>query len=61
MTRDQLVRSLVVEYRKNGKQAAIDLLDASIKRFEISQYGLKAIIVEFREAVGIPLSGDGSN
>lgn len=58
MTRDQLVKSLVDDYRKNGKQSAIKLFDASIKRFEIGQYGIKAIIIEFRQALGIPLTGD---
>jgi hypothetical protein len=57
VTRDQLVKSLVDEYRAHGKQAAIKLFDASIKRFEISQYGIKTIILEFREAIGIAPDG----
>ena len=51
MTRDQLVKSLVEEYRKSGKDAAVKLFDQSIKRFEISQYGIKTIITEFRDAI----------
>ena len=51
MTRDQLVNSLVAEYRKSGQDAATKLFDQSIKRFEISQYGIKAIILEFRKAI----------
>jgi hypothetical protein len=51
MTRDQLVKSLVGEYRKTGKDGAIKLFDQSIKRFEISQYGIKAIILEFRAEI----------
>jgi hypothetical protein len=53
MTRDQLVKSLVTEYRKNGERAAIKLFDASIKRFEISQFGIRQIILDFRQEIAV--------
>lgn len=38
-TRDELVRELVDEYRKNGEKAAIALFDTMIKLYGISQLG----------------------
>ena len=51
MTRGQLVRQLVDEYHKSGKDAAVALFDRFIKEFGITQFTIKAMILEFREEI----------
>jgi hypothetical protein len=51
LTRDQLVKQIVDEYRKHGKDAAIALFDHVIKEYSISQHAIKTIIIEFRQAI----------
>ena len=55
LTRGELVKVMVNEYREHGKDAAIAMFDGFIKKYKISQYGIKTMIIEFRQEVGIPL------
>ena len=55
LTRDQLVRRMAAEYREHGQDAATALFDKFIKEYGISQFGIKTMIIEFRQEVGIPL------
>lgn len=50
--RDQIVQQLVDEYKIRGKQSAIKLFDDLIKKYQITQLGIKTIILEFRKEIG---------
>lgn len=51
LTRYEIVGMLVEEYKANGQAAAIALFNTLIKKYEMSQLGIKSTIIDFRKAI----------